>query len=366
MKKSKVVFILLLVLSFFNMASKAQGPLPCGNGKIDTVAENRASRFALSNRTLLTSTYIVRVFFHIFQDDNGTNPAATPTQIAAEYSSLLSTYSTSNICFEKMGEEYINSTTINNNFNADIDNTGSALSSYQVPNCINIFYMNAINGSNTACNPPCGYGGIALGGIPGTFCLVAKGNIAVRNTVSHEVGHNLGLLHTFEPYYGGETINGSNATTAGDKVADTQADPYRFSGQSCYGLSDGNCSYVGNCQDPNGATNFSPPYTNLMTYWNCGNNPQATSGQFTRGYSFLGSNPSLIGCCSTPSFVMNGVNVSSGFRLWTATSFGTSGTNTLTNTSQNLLGGHIITLSPGFIATPTGSGYTKITITDCQ
>jgi hypothetical protein len=312
---------------------------------------------------LPTSTYIVRVFFTVFQDDDGANPAATPTQIAAEFSSLLSTYSTSNICFEKMGEEYINNTTLNNNFNAPNDLAMTALDNYKVPSCINIFYMKKILGVNGASGG--GIGGIA-DGIPGTNCIIARGNIAYRNTVSHEVGHLLGLLHTFEPNYGGETINGSNATTAGDKVADTQADPYRFRGQSCYGLSDGNCSYVGNCQDPNGATNFSPPYTNLMTYWNCGNNPQATSGQFTRTYTFLATSTGLIERCSVPSFVMTGVSFSSGFRLWTATSFGTSGTNTLTNTSQNLLGGHIITLSPGFIATPTGSGYTKITITDCQ
>ena len=80
--------------------------------------------------------------------------------------------------------------------------------------------MQKIKGSNPACGGICGIGGIALGGIPGTFCLVAKSNIGKGQTTSHEVGHCLGLLHTFEPANGSENINGSNSSSTADLITD--------------------------------------------------------------------------------------------------------------------------------------------------
>ncbi len=365
MKISNHSKFLLLLLLFSNaiLVKAQQHWLPCGNGRIDTAADRAAERFAQLHKNIQAPSNAIRVYFHVFSNDDGSNIAATPDQVISEYASLRASYAADNLCFIQMGVQYINSTTLNNNFNADTDPNGNALSSDQVSGCINIFYMQAIRGTNTACNPPCGYGGIALGGIPGTFCLIATGNIGGSNTIGHEVGHCLGLLHTFEPAYGLENINGSNSSTAADKVSDTNADPYVFSGQSCFSAT--SCNYTGYCTDPNGASNYSPPYTNLMSYWGCGN-PAATNGQFARVNSFLASTTALVNCSSPSNFILPNSTVSSGMYLRSAINTLTNGTNNsiFSNSTIAIFGAAVNILSPGFQAIPT-TGYTQIIASPC-
>lgn len=268
MKKKNITvgfisFIMLLAASHSNAQI-----LACGNGRIDTIALNAAKQFGLSNANKpLVTNYLIRVFFHIVRNDDATNAPMTAAQVKTEFATLIPSYTADNVCFLNAGFDYVNNSFLNNFFNADNDPTGFFFNPYQVPGCINVFFMQKIGGNNTACNPPCGYGGIALGGIPGTFFLVAKGNIGDGATVSHEMGHCLGLLHTFENAFGLEKINGSNSSTAGDRITDKKADPYVYSGATCYSVSANGCTYNGNCQDPDGATNFTPPYNNLMGYW---------------------------------------------------------------------------------------------------
>ena len=199
------------VLLAFTFASslKAQQPLPCGNNRIDTTAGNKAKRYQLSNiNSVTTVNSLVRVYFHICANDDGTNAAITTAQLATEFTTLLAAYAPDNICFLNAGTDTVKNTFLNTLFNADNDPNGTFFGSYQVPAVINCFYTKTINGNNTACNPPCGYGGIALGGIPGTFYLVASSNIGKGSTVAHEMGHCIGLLHTFEPSNGNEELTG--------------------------------------------------------------------------------------------------------------------------------------------------------------
>ena len=371
--------IIKLCLSFilaFTITSrvKAQHPLPCGNGSIDTAANNKARRFQLSNpNSVNTVNSLVRVYFHICANDDGTNHAITTAQLATEFTSLLAAYAADNICFLNAGTDTVNNTFLNTLFNADNDPSGTFFNPYQVPGCINCFYTKTINGNNTACNPPCGYGGIALGGIPGTFYLVGSSNIAKGSTVAHEMGHCLGLLHTFEPSNGNEDINGANGSTAADQVADTPADPYVFSGGGCYTLTTNQCTYAGNCADPNGATNYSPPYTNLMAYWwasatpTCYPNLAATNGQFTRVNNFLGSSAALINCSSPSSVVLYPTTVSSGYYMQSAIgTFITSGSVLFNGTAKATLGGGTVYLEPGFHALPSSGGIVAVKIKPCN
>lgn len=358
-----IIFISgFLCVSYVNAQ---QTRLPCGPVRIDPVADKLAARYQSENLITVTPAYLIRIYFHVFAYDDGTNPGATPAQINSELTSLLNSYTAANICFLNCGVEYIKSSALDTGFNADTDPTGFALASYQKPNCINIFYMRQIKGNNTACNPPCGYGGIALGGIPGTFFLVATGNIGASNTIGHEMGHNLGLLHTFEPTNGFEKISGANSATAADKVSDTNADPYAYNGSACYSAIA--CNYTGSCPDPDGQTNFSPPYTNLMSYWVCGN-PAATSGQFTRTYSFLNTDPGLQGCSSIGSYVIPTATYSGGNTFLTAINSISSGNNAviMNGAVNGVIGGGTVDLLPGFIAAPSTGGIVKIISSPCN
>ena len=84
------------------------------------------------------------------------------------------------------------------------------------------------------------------------------------STLSHEVGHHFGLIHTLgnsnttNSTY--ELADGSNGATTGDYVQDTPSDP-KLSGL----VSSYNCSYRGSYLDRNGEPH-NPDPTNLMSY----------------------------------------------------------------------------------------------------
>ncbi len=364
----------LLSCIFFSLIAHSQEPKTCGPYKINQAAFDKALQFEKSKsqaaQNALSSTILMRVYFHIVTDDDGTNAAATVAQISNEFNTLASNYSPDNLCFLNAGFNHINSTFLNNNFNADTD-PASDFDSYQIPNCINIFYMKTINGSNASCGGSCGYGGIALGGIPGTYCLISSGNIAQGQTISHEVGHCMGLLHTFEPVNGYEDIDGSNSTTAADLIGDTPADPfaYKAKNNTCF-TSSNQCTYNGTCTDPKGQTNYSPPYTNLMAYWwanSCYFALQITSNQFTRVNSFLTTNAALQQCEATLATAnISNVNVSSGYYFAAAVTTLNSGDNVnISGNTISTLGAGNVVINPGFDAAPSGNGLVLIRIDQC-
>ncbi|MBU0764773.1 MAG: DUF4384 domain-containing protein, partial [Bacteroidetes bacterium] len=76
-------------------------------------------------------------------------------------------------------------------------------------------------------------------------------------TLAHLIGNYLGLLHTAQ--FSGELVNGSNRATAGDRICDTDADPYHY-----YAPHDTLCNYTGIAVDAN-EDHYAPPVSNIMS-----------------------------------------------------------------------------------------------------
>jgi hypothetical protein len=95
-------------------------------------------------------------------------------------------------------------------------------------------------------------------GIPSLALAVSESVIQSSPSIlAHEMGHCFGLYHTHETFFGEEQINGSNGTTAGDKISDTAADP------DLNGKVNNNCVYVGSLLQ-NGQP-FAPDPRNIMS-----------------------------------------------------------------------------------------------------
>lgn len=340
------LWIFFLMTCFQSMAQK-----PCGNPVIDTAAMHRAEANQLSARTVNS---MLKVYFHILKNDDGSNAAISLTQLQQEFRQLLADYQPNNLCFAFMGVDSINNTFLNNNLDSDIPAHVNQLAAFNVPGCINIYY---------AFNLP-KYGGSAFA-IPNNFCIVDRNNINVARSISHEVGHCLGLLHTFETAGGIERIDGIGCSSLGDRVCDTQADPYAYFNTACF--SNMGCIYTGSCLDPAFATHFTPPYNNIMSYWGflgC-NVDELTTGQYTRANSFIYSTPALMATISSADITYGPVTQTSGVQMQSAVnSFTTNGSVLLSGSIKAGLQGRTVRLNPGFRAAPS-SGQVYIRATEC-
>ncbi|MDX1477859.1 MAG: zinc-dependent metalloprotease [Saprospiraceae bacterium] len=79
------------------------------------------------------------------------------------------------------------------------------------------------------------------------------------HTLSHELGHYYGLLHTHDVSNGAELVDGSNCEVAGDLLCDTPADPVL----GFHNVSE--CQYSGSERDAAG-TPYEPDPTLIMSY----------------------------------------------------------------------------------------------------
>ncbi|MCK0203825.1 M43 family zinc metalloprotease [Ornithobacterium rhinotracheale] len=108
--------------------------------------------------------------------------------------------------------------------------------------------------------------GVAIGIISNS--LLIRRDKVLRSTSPHEVGHCLGLYHTFEQAFCKEKIDGSNCHKCGDKVCDTPPDIGK--GRK-YG--------------------YKPDMTNIMSYYPY--RDHFTEGQFERMKKMIEFSPIL-------------------------------------------------------------------------
>jgi hypothetical protein len=132
-------------------------------------------------------------------------------------------------------------------YNAGVDLAN--IYSYREPGYVNVFYVRQLPG---------GFQG--LGGFDIAAVVFSPGGV---NILVHELGHVLGLQHTFGP---GELVDGSNCLTAGDGICDTPADGGYYLPGVHIDLS--TCTYIGTETDANGDL-YDPMLNNIMSYSPC-------------------------------------------------------------------------------------------------
>ncbi|MBK7149705.1 MAG: T9SS type A sorting domain-containing protein [Bacteroidetes bacterium] len=193
----------------------------------------------------------VPVFYHIITKSDGTGGVGYKP-IFESHCELNEIYNVFNIGFYIAGIDTIKNTTL---WEYQSQFLGyQAFSQYNEPNTCNVYVngnLPGLCGFATFPNTAPGGGGIFMDdGCMGTG----------TTTYPHEMGHYMGLLHTFDDGNGIEFVNGTNCNNAGDGFCDTPAD---FLDQRTP------CPYTGNQTDPNGDLyNTVIDETLYMSYFN--------------------------------------------------------------------------------------------------
>ncbi|MBL7742589.1 MAG: hypothetical protein JNN00_03855 [Chitinophagaceae bacterium] len=279
MRRRKIISFFILLVSMGMSASAQQGkecgtPAPANKPVLTAAKLQRAE----NQRLLYTSPYPLKVFIRVFADDNGTNLAATEEDVLRQFENMRSFYNAHDICFILAGYEVTRHSDLNN-MNIDEADDMADLEGYVLNGCMNIFVHAVLYGDDGTLN------GNAYG-IPNHFLsLVASAVSSTTNlsTMAHEMGHCLGLLHTFEDAYGEEAVTRSGSCRDceddGDLLCDTQADLDTD-------LVNASCVYTGSSLDECGVL-YLCEETNIMTYGRRSCRDHFTNGQGARARTYV-------------------------------------------------------------------------------
>ncbi len=202
---------------------------------------------------------VIQLYFHIVRRTNGTGNLSV-SDVIQGYQALQYQFNAQNICFVFLGFDFIN----DNNFFKDYKEIQDASLTSKNPhsNAIDIYIITKEGNSQGVDYP---YYGKTIGGIPGKTIIVHREGLTYGGTtLAHELGHCLGLYHTFETAFCLENPNGSNSTTCGDLIDDTPADiDWYAQNIDANTKVNSSCNYIG-------GNGYSPSTNNVMSYYeNC-------------------------------------------------------------------------------------------------
>lgn len=381
-----IIYIMLLMLAMPAFAQRKYPDFPLCSTKIsDSVYLPDASGFlrkrlqekgSAVTSPLFQTPYVLKLYIRIFRDNDGTNQACTEATAIQNYKEMNGQYSGHNICFQLVDIDYINDSYANNMIYDSLLDTDykNYLSPLAIPGAMTLFVHNNFVNSGSSGNAY---------GIPNNFLSVASWAINSANVHSifaHEMGHCLGLYHTFETWNNKkvELVSRSqtgcnNCTTAGDLCCDTPADYWNsWSGGNMSG-----CSYVGTAKDACNNT-YSPNTVNIMSYmpWGCisFNAGGFTTDQRTRMYATINDNTGPVYNNVVPDTytVLSAGTTSTGFKLYsgrTALNFATLSSGVY-NGSLNMYGlaydnGAVIVM-PGVTMAPGVGGKIILKTGSCD
>jgi len=352
-------YALIILLIIPGVASNAQKTRDCGTPLPTKLifVDSTAIKPSAPNATY---PLILKVFVHVIANDDGTNVAAGDSSVMRQVQNMRDFYAPHGICFILAGYEQINSTDLNTHNSSTEE---SDLTPFLIPGLMNIFVHRALSNDEGSLN------GTAYS-IPNYYLSIvasAVTSISNRSTMSHEMGHDLGLYHTFQSRQSDdETIrenvarSGSckNCDVEGDLICDTQADRELDDDE----IDEVTCAYINSLNDACNTAMVMEP-TNIMTYGRRSCRNHFTVQQGNRAEFFILNWPEINNSVAPDAiFISANVNTSAGRTtlisrnslVITASSFIISGT------ARANLNSSEITLPPGVTLSPSSNGYTSV------
>lgn len=231
-----------------------------------------------AQRAQYTAPYPLKVFIRVFANNDGSNLAAPEADVLRQFENMRAFFQGHNICFILAGYEITNNSDLNN-MNKDEDDDREQIEDLAMGSVMNIFVHNNLVDADGGLN------GTAYD-IPNHFLsLIGSAVTSTTNlsTMAHEMGHCLGLLHTFETAYGWEAVARSGSCRDceddGDLLCDTQADIDTDNINS-------NCNYTGSMKDECDVL-YLCEETNIMTYGMRSCRDHFTAGQGARALVYV-------------------------------------------------------------------------------
>ena len=293
----KLLNITLLLLSF-NMCVFSQEFCSTPSNIPDFLQTIPPEKYVSSS---VNDTYTVRVFFHIIKNTDGTG-GHTLLEVNTAFDILNMDYQPYGICFELLG---IDETSIDKWAFAE-DGNGKFTN---LPNP----HYNAIDIYLAIDFVHLSFSGWAAG-IPATaFILNGKGS-SLSHIISHEMGHCLGLFHTFHGFpcceevedTCEELLDGSNCEICGDYVCDTPPDPqqHKVDKDSC--VWNGTTCCGGSDTIPNQRDSYNPRTDLYMAYTPSSCMQIHTPGQVARMKAMMANHPMLQKVEISNEFILSG------------------------------------------------------------
>ena len=232
------------------------------------------------------NSYCLKIYFHVVRRSDGSGGQ-----------SLASVHQAINILqtdFNPIGISFAWDSSINYIDNTSLYNTPSS-SVFQVDNHTDGIDIYLFDNTASAGGLANGVGESSEFYVSGSYWNPPNNPLVASSVISHEMGHVLFLWHTHHGtrYEGGdpnqckELVDGSNASSCGDYVTDTPADPFLN-----FNVNVSNCVWNGSGTDANGDS-YNPDTNQIMSYSHPDCMSHFSQGQGARARNAIATLPFL-------------------------------------------------------------------------